>query len=49
MGSRFEELVTRNSMVKADYNFDTRFESHSFLNFLVPKLMHVTSLLGSDG
>lgn len=49
MGSSFEEFITRNPMVKTDHNSDTRFESYSFLNFLVPELMHVTSSLGSHG
>ena len=49
MGSSFEELVTRKPRVKKDHNFDKRFESYRFLNFLIPKLMHVTSSLASHG
>ena len=49
MRSSFEELVTRDPTVKTDNNSDTWFKSYSFLNFLILKLMHVMSLLGSDG
>jgi hypothetical protein len=38
MGSSFEDLIARGLTVKTDCNFDTRFTSYDFLNFLLMKL-----------
>jgi hypothetical protein len=33
LGSSFEALIARNTMVRSDFNLDARFENYSFLKF----------------